>query len=249
MPESNGFSQNAPLYASSPAHAETGDLELALSLLGEVEGLEMLDVATGTGHTAFFFADLDAHVFGVDINDEMLAVAQEESDRQSLSCRFLKGPADDLPFDDGQFDLIATRLAAHHFQAPGDFLAEARRVLRLGGRILIIDNIVPEGDAGTWINGYERSRDPSHVACLTESRWKALLQEHGFANLETRRYPKDLDYTLWIRRMSLEGHEADRLWQTLQTAPAEVIDHLRPREDEAGPRLTLHRLIVVACKA
>ena len=249
MPDRNGFSQNAHLYASSSAHAETGDLELALTLLGDVEDLEVLDVATGTGHTAFFFADLNARVFGVDINDEMLAVAQEESDRQSLSCRFLKGLAHDLPFDDGQFDLVTTRLAAHHFKAPKDFLTEAHRVLRPGGRLLVIDNVVPEGETGAWINDYETRRDSTHAACLTVAEWTDLMQAQGFSKMETRDYPKVLDYTAWMRRMSIEDEDADTLWQALSTAPSEIADYLLPKEEETGRSLTLHRLIAVASKS
>lgn len=249
MSDSNGFSQNARLFATSAAHAETGDLDLVLETLGDVDDLEVLDVATGTGHTAFFFARHEAHVFAVDINDEMLAVAQEESDRKSLSCRFLKGFANDLPFDDGKFDLVTTRLAAHHFKAPGDFLAEAHRVLKPGGRIMLIDNVVPDGDTGAWINDYEIKRDPTHAACLTSAQWLALFQSQGFENAQTRDYPKVLDYDQWMQRMSIEGKDADALWSELTGASTEVVQFLQPVKGEAETRtITLHRIIVVAAK-
>ena len=250
MSDSNGFSQNARMFATSAAHAETGDLDLVLEILGEVEDLEVLDVATGTGHTAFFFAQHEAHVFAVDINDEMLAVAQEESDRKSLSCRFLKGFANDLPFDDAKFDLVTTRLAAHHFKAPGDFLAEAHRVLKPGGRVMLIDNVVPAGEAGAWINEYEIKRDPTHAACLTSAQWLSLFESQGFADAQTRDYPKVLDYDQWMRRMSIEGKDADDLWSQLTGASTEVVQFLRPDQGDGATRtLTLHRLIVVATKA
>ena len=100
MSHTNGFSKNADLYRTSRAHSDLEDLEQSLEHLPAVTGLEVLDVATGTGHTAFFFARKQAHVFGVDINEEMLRVAQEESDSKSLSVRFLKCPVEDLMFDD-----------------------------------------------------------------------------------------------------------------------------------------------------
>lgn len=248
MPETNGFSQNASLFASSPAHAETGDLALALQVLGDPDGLEVLDVATGTGHTAFFFADLDANVFAVDINDEMLAVAQEEADQKTLSVRFIKGFANDLPFDDGSFDLVTARLAAHHFESPGDFLHDAFRVLRPGGRLLIVDNIVPEGEAGDWINAYEKRRDPSHQACLTHVGWSDLLQKHGFAIGDLQEYPKTLDFDLWLKRMSIIGDDAEAFWNDLQAAPQEVAAFLAPRTEKDSRVFTLHRLIAVAAR-
>ena len=130
MTRTNGFTQNADLYRTSDAHSETPDLESVIDHLPALVGADCLDVATGTGHTAFFLAQKQANVFAVDINDEMLRVAQEESDRLTLSVRFLKSPAEDLMFDDDNFDLVSCRLAAHHFSDLGAFLAEVSRVLR-----------------------------------------------------------------------------------------------------------------------
>ena len=249
MSKSNGFSENANLYASSAAHSETGDLDLALPSLGDPEGRTLLDVATGTGHTAFFFATLGAHVFAVDINEEMLGVAQEESDRKSLACRFIKGNAYDLPFDDGTFDIVTTRLAAHHFESPGDFLDQACRVLKTGGRILLVDNIVPQGSTGDWINDFEKQRDASHQACLAELEWRELLQKHGFAEASFQRYPKSLDFDLWMGRMSIQGADADGLWEKLEKAPEKVLEFLQPVAGKDGRHFTLHRLVAVAQKS
>ncbi len=244
MTSKQGFSENAHLYVSSLAHSQTDDLDLALEKLGDPDGWEVLDVATGTGHTAFFFSQRLAHVFAVDINDEMLEVAQEESDRRSLACRFLKGAADELPFDDETFDLVTCRLAAHHFQDPAAFLAEGHRVLRPGGRLLLIDNIVPIGSAGKWINEFETRRDPSHVACLTEKAWKDLFQDSGFSEIELQQFPRELDFETWMERMSVEQHDREVAWEKLCQAPSEVRDFFQPQEVK-GRRFTLHRLIAL----
>jgi SAM-dependent methyltransferase len=246
MIDRDGFSDHAELYASSPTHAETGDLELALSVLGDVDGKDLLDVATGAGHAAFFFAEQLAHVFAVDKTASMLSVAQEQADARSLSVRFIQGAAEDLPFDDGVFDIVITRLAVHHFQAPVEFLKESHRVLRDGGQLLVIDNFVPEGEAGGWINELESKRDPSHQRCLTRPEWSGLLQAHGFRVVDVLEYPKTLDFALWMRRMSIEGPAADEFWESLLSAPSDVREFLLPTEGQAGRALTLHRLIAVA---
>lgn len=244
----NGFSRNAALYLSSEAHSEADDLELALPHLGELDGKDVLDVATGAGHSAFFFAERLAHVFAVDVNDEMLSVAQEESDRKSLSCRFLKADAADLPFDDATFALVCSRLAAHHFKSPTGFLAEAHRVLRAGGQILVVDNIVPEGESGQWINDYERQRDPSHQACLDAAGWEKSLLAAGFLSPVLQEFSRVLDFDAWMRRMSIEGTDADALWEKLAQAPAPVREFLQPQQGEQGRTLTLHRLLAIASK-
>ena len=175
----------------------------------------------------------------------MLAVAQEEADRKSLSCRFLKGACDDLPFDDATFDLLTCRLAAHHFAQPASFLKEARRVLRPTGRLLLVDNIVPAGSVGTWINDFERRRDPSHVACLTEQAWKELWRAQGFEESRLEELPHELDFDLWMDRMSVESHDRDEAWEKLRQAPSELVDYLQPRQEGEKRFLTLHRLLAL----
>ena len=244
MTQTNGFSENAQLYASSPAHAGTADLEAASEHIGDPDGWDLLDVATGTGHTAFFFGRKQANVFAVDINDEMLEVAQEEADRRSLACRFLKGAADDLPFDDATFDLVTCRLATHHFPNVELFLKEAFRVLRPGGQLLIIDNVVPAGSVGKWINEFEQRRDPSHQTCLTEASWKELFQAHQFSEIHLEVQPQTLDFDLWMERMSISGSDREDAWERLLAAPSEVVDYLQPQKRETRT-FTLHRLIAL----
>jgi len=246
MSDQNGFTKNADLYRTSDAHSEMPDLESAAEHMPSVGGLSGLDVATGTGHTAFFFARKQAHMFAVDINDEMLRVAQEESDRLTLRVRFLKSPADDLMFDDDTFDFVSCRLAAHHFENIPGFLSEVGRVLRENGSFLLIDNVVPEGAEGEWMNSYEQQRDPSHVACLTEKEWKALLTGAGFSLTHSERFKKNIDYSAWMERMGHVGEAGDELWEELSQAPEEVRNYWNPRVRQgSGRTLTLHRRIYV----
>jgi ubiquinone/menaquinone biosynthesis C-methylase UbiE len=248
MSQSNGFTQNADLYRTSKAHSEIPDLDSVADRLPSLTGADCLDVATGTGHTAFFLARKHAHVFAVDINDQMLRVAQEESDRQSLSVRFLKSPAEELMFDDDNFDLVTCRLAAHHFPKLEQFLAEAARVLRIKGHLLVVDNVVPEDEEiAKWLNDFESARDRTHQKCLSESQWKASLEGHGFEPLYSETFNTKLDYKAWMERMSLGQVEQDEMWQRLMSAPTPVRDFWSPIEDPEGDRfLTLRRQIMLS---
>lgn len=250
MSQNNGFTNNADLYRTSQAHSENEDLEQSLEVLPPIPGLEVLDVATGTGHTAFFFAKRQAHTFGVDINDEMLRVAQEESDSKTLSVRFLKCPVEDLMFDDEKFDLVTCRLAAHHFADPALFLRESRRVLRSSGHLLLIDNVVPnEAPDAQWLNDYERKRDPSHQRCLTVSEWTAKFAESGFEIVSSKRFPKKLLFDPWMERMSKSENERNELWEELLEAPSGAKDFVKPKLDSKKNRtLRLQRQIIVGRK-
>jgi ubiquinone/menaquinone biosynthesis C-methylase UbiE len=251
MPKTNGFTENADLYRTSLAHSELHDLESALEALPDLPGLSVLDIATGAGHTAFFFAQKHADTFAVDINEDMLRVAQEESDKRSLSIRFLKCPADDLMFDDETFDVASCRLAAHHFQDVDAFIAEVARVLRPGGTLLVIDNVVPDDDSETaqWLNRYERQRDPEHQVCLSASVWKERLEKHDFAVAQSDRFKKRLLFDPWMARMSKDDGTRDSLWQQLQSAPDSVLKYWDPKLDSENRRtVRLQRQILVATK-
>ena len=248
MSNQNGFTDNPDLYRTSLAHSEVPDLEESLDDLPGLSGLMVLDVATGSGHTAFFFARKGCHTFAVDINKEMLRVAEEESDRQTLSIRFLWSSADDLNFDDEGFDLVTCRLAAHHFEDVSSFLTEAHRVLRPGGSVLVIDNVVPENDleSAKWMNDYEKRRDPTHQACLSPKAWQKLFEDRGFSQKKSSRFKKVLLFDPWMKRMSKSEEEADAFWDELLNAPQKVLDYWKPKENSKGERtLRLQREIMI----
>lgn len=246
MSSKNGFTENAHLYQVSQAHSEVEDLERAFQDFGSLFGLSALDVATGTGHTARFLARKQAHVFAVDINREMLRVAQEESDRLSLSVRYLYSPCHDLNFDDGAFEIVTCRLAAHHFENLEEFLSECRRVLKPHGSLVLIDNIVPDGESGDWMNRYEKERDDTHVRCRSIEEWCALFEEKGFKLKESISVPKVIHFTPWMARMSCEQARQESMWTELLAAPEEVRRLWKPREKPDGRReFTLQRHIFV----
>ena len=232
--------RRAHLLSLAPHRCLATPARMAMEAVGSLDRLQ-LELSQLT-------ASLQAHVFAVDINDEMLRVAQEESDKQSLSVRFLKSPADDLMFDDDNFDLVTCRLAAHHFPNAAGFVAETRRVLKAGGHLLLIDNVVPEDEeAARWLNGYEKARDESHEACYSKERWLQLLGEMGFSIVHTERFPKKLDFTAWMERMSFDATGQDAMWSRLVSAPESVRSYWKPREDQDGKRvLTLQRQIILA---
>jgi ubiquinone/menaquinone biosynthesis C-methylase UbiE len=70
------FGKSARSYLASPNHAKGDELQAMLELAAPVSGLEVLDVATGAGHTAITFAEAGAEVTATDITPEMLEVTR-----------------------------------------------------------------------------------------------------------------------------------------------------------------------------
>jgi len=102
----------------------------------------------------------------------------------------------------GASPVVKCRIAAHHFSDVPRFCAEAHRVLEPGGRLLVIDNVVPEDDElDRFINEIDKLRDPSHVRAYRLSEWERFLTGAGFTYDVAHRFglPNDIDG--WIARM------------------------------------------------
>lgn len=197
----DAFGRNAEQYAVSKVHAQGVSLQRLVALVQPVENWAVLDVATGAGHTAFVFAPHVRSVYATDITREMLDVTERDAATRSLGNVIVaSAEAERLPFADAVFDLVTCRIAPHHFSAPGEFVREAARVLRPGGVCAVVDNIVPPGTAGAYVNAFEMLRDPSHGRCLTANEWRALFAEAGLALRAEERYRKKIDFGFWASR-------------------------------------------------
>lgn len=188
-------------YVRSVGHATGSDLERMVELVKPRPTDVLLDIATGGGHVARVFAPLVASVVASDLTPEILAHAETYLTGLGLTnVRYEIVDAEAIPHDDGTFDLVTCRIAPHHFPNPGAFVSEVARVLKPGGRFVLVDSTVPEGDAGTFFNRFEKLRDPSHVASLTVSGWRDLILEQGLTLAVAESFTKQHDFEDWTSR-------------------------------------------------
>jgi demethylmenaquinone methyltransferase/2-methoxy-6-polyprenyl-1,4-benzoquinol methylase len=103
----------------------------------------VLDVATGTGQQAFAFAARCREVIGIDISEQMLAIARKK--RFSPNLKFVRANAVDMPFDDAQFDAACISFALHEMplSVREAVLREMLRVTRSDGSIIVVDYGLP----------------------------------------------------------------------------------------------------------
>jgi len=104
----------------------------------------ILDVGCGTGDLTLLAAQKVGKkgvVVGIDASFSMISIALNKKRESSSIAFFLLGLAEELPFDDGSFDLIIFSLVLHHlsFEGKQKALREAQRLLKSGGRVIIID--------------------------------------------------------------------------------------------------------------
>jgi SAM-dependent methyltransferase len=186
---SSVWDERAEAYRASAEHREGPDLDL---LVEWAEGARTaLDVATGGGHVARRFREAGLEVVTSDAAPGMAP---------DVVCR-----AEDLPFADGSFDIVASRLGAHHFE---DVAAAVREMARVASdRVLVVDNVY----AGEAWEAADRIRDPSHVRKLDEAEWREIFEDAGLRIADVRQLTRTLHVPTWLERTGCVGADAARV--------------------------------------
>ena len=240
------FGVAAEAYAKSE-HASGRDLERMLELADLCGNEKVLDIATGSGHTAIAFAPHVASVVATDMAEGMLAKTRERAPA-NVEVRF--ADAESLPFEDESFDIVTCRIAPHHFLDIQAATIEVARVLKPGGRYVLVDSLAPESPvAAAFLHDVESRRDPTHVLSLTESGWRSACSNARLEVLHSEPIRKPHDFEAWLDRGGC-GHETkEQLRSAFAEAPPEARDALKIRV-EAG-RVTFfadEKLLLVARK-
>jgi SAM-dependent methyltransferase len=174
------WSSRAQAMRESPTHREGPDLDLVVELCEPAIGVDALDVATGGQHVARRLREAGARVVTVDPAPGM------EPDVISR--------AESLPFADGSFDVVACRIAAHHFEDVRAAVGEMARVSR--DRVVVQDNLFQ----GEELEEAEKLRDPSHVRRYSEEEWRSFFESAGLEVDELEIMTRRLPVEPWLQR-------------------------------------------------
>jgi SAM-dependent methyltransferase len=187
------WSERAQLYRDSEAHRQGADLDLVVEWSAGAK--TALDVATGGGHVARRLREEGIDVVTVDPAPGM---------RPDVISR-----AEELPFADGSFDVVACRVAAHHFADVPASVSEMARVSR--DRVIVVDNLFLDDDA----EEADRVRDPSHVRNQSEAEWRAVFAGAGLRIDDVRRFDKPIEVEPWLERAATPAEDAARVRELL----------------------------------
>ena len=183
------WDERAEAYRTSEAHREGEDLDLLVAWSAGAR--TALDVATGGGHVARRLREAGLEVVSLDpapgMQPDVVAAAEQ------------------LPFADASFDVVACRVAAHHFE---DVHAAVREMARVSGDlVLVADNLF----AGNEAEEADRLRDPSHVRNYSEAEWRALFADAGVDVEEARILEHPVALEPWLERSGCTGEDAERV--------------------------------------
>jgi ubiquinone/menaquinone biosynthesis C-methylase UbiE len=163
------------------------------------EDRRILDIGCGTG----IFANRvlqrfpDTQVWGIDLSDGMLRQCQPRCESTGRRFHLVQGNSERLPFKNDAFDLITCSHSFHHYPSQPRVVAEMHRVLRPGGRLLILD-----GDRDRWwgwlLYNVLVVMIEGPVQHLTSYAFRHLYRDAGFTNVSQRRRKGPLPLLLTI---------------------------------------------------
>jgi SAM-dependent methyltransferase len=185
--------------------------ESALGVLGDVVGLDVVDLAGGTAYVAAWLHRRGARVVSLDLSWAQLATARRCQEQYGPVFPLLQADAQRLPLRSSAYDVVLSEHGAAAWCAPELWVAEAARVLRPGGRLVFLTNsllsalCVPEDEGAAQERLLRGQRDVRSVA------WPGGGVEH---------HPSHGD---WIRVLTANGFAVTALHELY--APADATDH------------------------
>ena len=212
------WSSRADAYRASPTHASDADLDLVVEMCNPHAGKKILDVASGGGHVTRRLRESGAEVVSLDPSPGMHAD--------------VLAPAEHIPFADGAFDCVVTRIAPHHFTQIGEAIGEMTRVTN--SEIVIEDTLYLSEEH----EEAEKLRDPSHVRSYSEEEWRDMLVDAGLEIERVEYFEKTHEMDEWLARTGCTGETAAR-----------VRELLAPRSEDGGRTWRDTKLIVKARKS
>jgi ubiquinone/menaquinone biosynthesis C-methylase UbiE len=217
--------EKAVQHYATGEHASGRDLELVVELAAATGGERVLDVGAGAGHTARRLAPRVATVVVTDPVEGMLAAAKRLFESDGLdNTEFRLARAESLPFADADFDIVTSRLAAHHFEEVPAAMREIARVLKPGGVFIFIDTIAPVDDeAARFQHEVEMLRDPTHARIYTQAAWVGFAEAAGLRTQRIEVVPKEHAFESWLQRGGEDAETMEAVRQRFLQAPASAV--------------------------
>ena len=159
------------------------------------------------------------------------------------------GTSEETGFPDNTFDIVTARHTLHHHPSMPRTLAEFKRVLKPGGRLVIVDEISPIEDLDTWYHTLEVTRDPTHMRAYTMDEWRTFIEDAGLSwivgDADTR---YRLEIEAWIERMNPSETQAENvryLFREASSLARDIFNIIYEGEDAVSFDMPMALLLAV----
>lgn len=213
------FTKQAPLFdAYQATDVKQAFNEKAIERM-QLNGSErVLEVAAGTCAFGRMIAPHVEKITELDVTNAMLSVGQKENEKAHIhNAEYVIGTAEKLPFENGSFDIVVSRLAFHHFVNADTVFKEMCRVVKSRGKIVIADMIARQEPYRKTADNYERLRDPSHAYCLTENEFLTLAGKYGLSVLHNSVTEIPMNLNAWLNLTGTPQSIKDKITAAMLT--------------------------------
>lgn len=240
-----------PAYpAVNPRMVSGKSLTRVLELIEPKETDLVLDLASGPSYMAIAIAPQVKQVFTTDIThfsiDEGRRAAAEKglTNVQHFTC-----DAEALPFKDGTFNLVTSRIAPHHFHDVRRAMHEIARMVPKGGKVVIADTVVPpDEEIDKFINYLDHLHDPTHIRNYSVREWKVLFADAG---LKIKHFEEDLVedergecLREWLGRTGANAQTIRTATGVLVAAKGKIKDALSLRSEKGELYFQIKRVVI-----
>jgi ubiquinone/menaquinone biosynthesis C-methylase UbiE len=215
------FTRTAEVFGDYAVANRVTEAEMLARMVSAGPNDRAVDLACGPGTLALRFARHVRSICALDLTPAILARARSNAAKDGLAnlvC--VLGDAQALPFADGALDLAVTSYSLHHISDPAKVLNEMARVVKPGGRVGVLDIVVPETPKIRELNHrIEYIRDNSHARSLARSDFERNFGAAGLRIVatEVRGHPRTFDHWMYVagwKRTDAVYIEARRLMES-----------------------------------
>ena len=160
----------------------------------------VLEVASGTCACGRAIAPNVLSVTCTDATPAMLEVGKCVAEKDGMTnISFIEALAQKLPFENNSFDVVITRLSFHHFENMEKPFAEMKRVLKAGGKLVIIDMEATSDEFRETQNEIETMRDFSHIQNRSKAEFESLFLNNSFELIRCETTPIKVELSSWLQ--------------------------------------------------